>query len=62
MLEHSLEDLFPDLKGGKDVLNEKMKVFYLLHLLEKQKALHVPRNLIKSFSLIKDKEEGIKIK
>ena len=60
MLEYSLNNSFQDL--NKDNLNIKMKAFCLLHLLEKQKALHVPRNLIKSFSLIKDKEEEINIK
>ena len=76
MLEYSLKKLFPDLNEKQNDLNEKqndlnekqndlnkkMKVFYLLHLLEKNNALHVPRNLIKSFSLIKDKKEEIKIK
>ena len=58
MLEHNLKKLFPDLKEKKDDLNKKMKVFYLLHLLEKQNALHVPRNFVKSFSLIKDKKDN----
>ena len=61
MLEYSLKKLFTDLKE-EGALNKKMKVFYLLHLFEKNNALHVPRNLIKSFSLIKDKKEEIKIK
>ena len=62
MLEYSLKNSFQDLNKKEDVLNEKMKAFLLLHLLEKNNALHVPRNLIKSFSLIKDKEEEINIK
>ena len=69
MLEYSLKNSFQDLNKNEDGLNKneddlnkKMKAFLLLHLLEKNNALHVPRNLIKSFSLIKDKEEEIKIK
>ena len=62
MLEYSLKKSFQNLNKNEDDLNKKMKVFYLLHLLEKNNALHVPRNIIKSFSLIKDKKEEIKIK
>ena len=62
LLKYSLKKSFQDLNENGDDLNKKMKAFYLLHLLEKQKALHVPRNLTKSFSLIKDKNEKIKIK
>ena len=62
MLEYTLKKSFQDLNKNKDELNIKMKVFCLLYLLEKNNALHVPRNLIKSFSLIKDKKEEINIK
>ena len=61
MLEYSLKKSFQDLIKNEDDLNKRMKAFYLLHLLEKKKALHVPRNLIKSFSLIKEKNINIKI-
>ena len=62
MLEYSLKKSFQDLIKNEDDLNKRMKAFYLLHLLEKQNALHVPRNLIKSFSLIKEKKHKHKNK
>ena len=58
MLEYSLKKSFQDLIKNEDDLNKRMKAFYLLHLLEKQNALHVPRNFVKSFSLIKDKKDN----